>query len=380
MLEEFWLFILSRDHELRIKTMVKFNEENPEGAVFQKAINEHYSYISNEGGRDRVIIDEGYGNDALLGIESLVKQVVSTNELAFYSVKLIVGTVEWKALSLGRYYSSLNEFSANYDILLEYGPHIGIFYEVLKKVVRSSFEFPANPSEKVEFGKAGAEIFNEIIEEIRSRSKSAIFKKKLQRIKQNLQRNKESAENYVNLLFEKHARILVLRIDLHFSLGKAGNLKRLKITQGYFERFLNNKRNNKVFEHLVGYIWKLEEGVSRGVHYHLILFMNGSKVEKDSYLCWQIGEYWKQVTNGEGSYYNVNATIPELEKKGIEIGIGMVDHYDAEKRNVLITRVIHYFFKKGQYLSAKSLKKMRIYGRGEIPRTSGAGRPRTRTS
>lgn len=34
---------------------------------------------------------------------------------------------------------------------------------------------------------------------------------------------------------------------------------------------------------MVGHIWKLEEGTTKGYHFHLMFFFDGSKVQHDAY-------------------------------------------------------------------------------------------------
>lgn len=141
----------------------------------------------------------------------------------------------------------------------------------------------------------------------------------------------------------------------------------------HMNRMQNNKRNNSMFEHQVGYVCKREHGEEKGVHFHLILAFDGQKVHKDIKRGNKIGKYWaKEITDGKGGYYNCN--MNEYEKKGV----GMLDHRDKEKRKVLDEVVISYLCKEDQ--SADHLKnnsKDRSFTRGTVSKKkSTKGRPR----
>lgn len=85
---------------------------------------------------------------------------------------------------------------------------------------------------------------------------------------------------------------MVLRIDFGYIAEE-----REKITQEQarkdLERFLNNQRGNSLFKYMVGYIWKLEFGARKGLHFHFIIIFNGANVQKDVYVAWKVSEYWK---------------------------------------------------------------------------------------
>ena len=89
-----------------------------------------------------------------------------------------------------------------------------------------------------------------------------------------------------------------------------------------FQQFKNNWRGKStLFANLKGYIWKLEWGPGKGIHYHLIFFFDGSQVLKDAYLAQQIGKYWTEViTKGSGLYWNCNASKDQYR----ELGIGVI--------------------------------------------------------
>ena len=167
--------------------------------------------------------------------------------------------------------------------------------------------------------------------------------------------------------------VLVMRID--FAIKPEFHKKTsLEDMQEYLIKFLNNNRSNKLFMHQVGYIWKLEYGVRKGHHFHVMLFFDGSKVRQDVVYAKAIGEYWVEViTNGKGVYFNCNHKKADY----LYLGIGQVKHSDTEMRKNLL-KAANYLCKKEQYLYLQLSKRMRTIGKGQIlpPKVSSVGRPR----
>lgn len=85
-----------------------------------------------------------------------------------------------------------------------------------------------------------------------------------------------------------------------------------------------------------------------------------------------------KITNGEGSFFNVNSKkhLDNLASQGQGVGVGRIESYDAEKRENLY-RVIKYFFKMEQYVDVKSTPGSRSFGKGIFKKkTAAGGRPR----
>jgi hypothetical protein len=132
----------------------------------------------------------------------------------------------------------------------------------------------------------------------------------------------------------------------------------------------------------VGYIVKLEYGVNRGFHFHLVVFMDGQHVQQDGYIASELGRHWKEtVTKGQGIFFNCNAKAFEdgmYEYK--RVGIGMINHDDVNKRHILVHDVIAYLCKKEQSVKTSS-GKGRVFTMGVLPKQkSAAGRPRKSTN
>lgn len=210
---------------------------------------------------------------------------------------------------------------------------------------------------------------NECVDQIRQEVKSKRFLAKLNSYQRASNKNYKELTVYVDALFERYSRLLVLRVDLSYSKENS------KTTQAQAKRdrvrLFENARSNKLFGDMVGYIWKLEHGPEKGFHYHMMFFFDGSKVREDVTLARRIGEYWTDVvTKGRGLYYNCNAV--KLGYKSC--GIGRVDHADANLREGLRNAVV-YLTKTDLYMKLQT--EGRGMGKGLYPSPKDPrGRPR----
>jgi hypothetical protein len=210
---------------------------------------------------------------------------------------------------------------------------------------------------------------NGCVDQIRQEVKSKRFQAKLNSYQRSSNKNYKELTEYVDALFERHSRLLVLRVDLSYSKENS------KTTQTEAkrdrERLFENARSNKLFGEMVGYIWKLEHGPEKGFHYHMMFFFDGSKVREDITLAKRIGEYWTEViTKGRGLYYNCNAV--KLAYKSC--GIGMIEHADGNLREGLRNAVV-YLTKTDLYMKLQT--EGRGMGKGLYPIPKGSrGRPR----
>lgn len=229
---------------------------------------------------------------------------------------------------------------------------------------------------------AKAEIINSFYASLLREINDKGFKDKLKWREARARNQYRSAVKFVGKLLQHYSRVVVTRIDVsyHTKFLEEIDLNTIKI---HFSRFLKGLFGRKEFRYVIGYIWKLEYGVEKGYHYHLIVFMDGSKVRNDAYYAELIGEYWSNnITGGRGYFYNCNRS----KHKYKFLGIGMLSHDDTEMiDNLLIC--IRYLTKTSQYVMETCLdgKRVRVFGRSELLpvnplKTVSVGRPRGKPS
>lgn len=140
-------------------------------------------------------------------------------------------------------------------------------------------------------------------------------------------RNQRSIHSYIDNLFMQQSKLLPVRLDLGYKSNQTiaihyaewchlsdlnysphAYLTREQIID-YWNTFLNRLKWNHstLLKDLVGYIWKIEYGQDKGVHYHVMLLFNGNKVCKDYYYANEVGQLWLATTNGLGVYFNCSA-------------------------------------------------------------------------
>lgn len=280
---------------------------------------------------------------------------------------LRVNNVSAKIRGLKDCFYELDIWIAAFDPRKKYSPNVEVFFSVVKEMgwLRSSpgREYKGTLNENILTN------FDKIIYLIKDKLSSKGFKSKIYSVNKRLRENYSSCKRNVDALFESYSRLLVLRVDLsflvHVDLIKAKEL---------FDKFLNNRRSNKIFKNEVGYIWTLEHGDKKGYHYHCYFFFDGVHVRNDAYRAQLICEYWARITGAIGSSYNCN-----WEKGGYKyLAIGKIEHFDEDLRKNLMES-LSYFFKRDQLLSIRfDQRVVRNYGYGfkaKYPRNR-SGRPR----
>jgi hypothetical protein len=208
---------------------------------------------------------------------------------------------------------------------------------------------------------------NELAEAIQSAAKTPQFRAQFDLHRRRCARNYKALCDYINALFKhKGKRHLVIRLDFGYRKDAApmGLLTptsiSLKDARQHLARLIRHVRNHYP---LTGYAWKLEYGLQKDYHFHVLIFLNGRLVQQDVPLARLIGQHWNTViTEGHGSYFNCNA-VPYKYR-----GVGMVDHKDAQKRIVLIEYVAPYLTKVDFWMYFDPPGK--TFGKGLMPKAA----------
>ncbi|WP_164836683.1 YagK/YfjJ domain-containing protein [Neisseria flavescens] len=195
----------------------------------------------------------------------------------------------------------------------------------------------------------------------------------------------------ISNLFSSYSKILPIRVDFYVK-------KEFTDKYGYFDlrfwltKFRNNIRKNKLFEHYITYISKIEYAPLTGWHCHMVLFFNGQRVQNDIIYANSICRYWENViTKGIGRAYSSNLArmnentwqSEDIENERYILGlvIGYSDHDNINK----LRQICYYLAKETQsdLQQQKYLPKhMRAFNTGHVPlgnadRTIPRGRKRT---
>jgi hypothetical protein len=202
--------------------------------------------------------------------------------------------------------------------------------------------------------------------------KSKTHRKRLKNLERVESRNQLSIATYVNSLFDQHAKLLVIRLDIGYHEDYYDQLT-LDLVTDDLRCYLRRVQNK--YPALVGYIWKLEFGVDRHFHTHITFIFNGAVHQRDISLSRTLGELWEDITDNNGSYFNCQIRRGEYQEWGTD-GIGMVHYSDTAKRINLIN-ALSYLTKLDTQILAVLPAGRRTFGRMETPsRQPRLGRPR----
>ena len=158
----------------------------------------------------------------------------------------------------------------------------------------------------------------------------------------------------VDEAFVFSSKVLVIRLDLGYTKGvhllppcKKNDADQsethidLDIFLAHLEKFLDVMK--KIYgKYKLSHILKIEYGLQKGYHTHLLLLLNGRKHQKDISIARQLGEKWvSEITQGDGTYWNCNANKDRYRHKAI----GMIHRSENIKINLLKSQVLTYLVK-----------------------------------
>ena len=176
-------------------------------------------------------------------------------------------------------------------------------------------------------------------------------------------KNQQSLFEYASTLIHHYARTLVVQVDLSIKKEYQAlyNIQAFNQALEVLHRRIADQ--DTCFSGLHGYAWALEHGISKGYHCHFLFIYNGSKHMCDGYYAKEVGEIWRDITNGDGCYFSCNRKSHKDNylRQGT-LGIGTIQRNRDEVEKAL--NAIGYLAsadKEDQHLRAK-IKGMRCFG------------------
>ena len=186
------------------------------------------------------------------------------------------------------------------------------------------------------------------------------------------QDNFNSARDYLCYLTGANSKLLVLRIDLYFK--PYFDVERADKAVHNFLRWLRGKACKRtLLPGYLGFIIKRENGLVRGMHWHLMVLCNGNEQRSADFLSRKLGEHWMRRTGqGPGAFHNC---YPDAKRFPVN-GLGVMTLNDVVKL-AGVRAAIFYMSKQSCIIKATSNKE-RNFWRSPIPRQARKklGRPR----
>lgn len=268
-----------------------------------------------------------------------------------------------------------NRYSEHLEALMACSKEMGLEGQTFEW--KDLYEAPRIPYPQFN-GASAAELFNRLVARLREICLSERIKRKAQRRRSEAKAYAMDYGKYADAIRGMTKRLVVLRIDLEYRKEHKDQISVIDAIAD-LDHFFNNQPNNSLFKGKLGFIVKLEYGILKGLHFHLILFFDGAIKDgrRDVYWAQKIGEYWVEVvTKGRGGYWNINANKQEFKRKGI-LGIGLIHKDEDHLFNNLKYRVIDYLCKSMQFVKAKLPDELASSGRSTIRRIRRGNYPKS---
>lgn len=199
------------------------------------------------------------------------------------------------------------------------------------------------------------------------------FTSECRRNRRNSRNNYKRLCDLIKTLFECHSRLMVVRVDLGYSEFDSPYID-YETARYHREQLCLAFNTHALFDHLLGYAWKLEWQPKKGFHYHFIFFFDGHQCREDITQARLIGEMWANaMTGGQGRYYNCNL---DAEQRYCDNAMGCIDYHNFEKKRGL-NWLAKYLTKIDEY--AAMLVKGRTFQTSRkpiLPEGPRMGRPR----
>ncbi|MBU6958022.1 inovirus Gp2 family protein [Pseudomonas sp. CVAP len=329
----------------------------------------------------KVLTEEDVLLEKLKQIEPVVRLVVQSSEELFSVAKNKRGDNTLQATQLGKLLlKALKNGSGEFHCYFPFhslNPYVALLFECAEKfdsvlVLSSTTKLAPSEVEKE------VEILNGLVGLLRVGASGHGFKALIKRFIRAEKKRAHSLDQYIDALFEKHSRMVVIRVDLYYQPGFFNERKNLQLdlarVNADWEKLRKDLHKGLPIKGMLGFACKLEYGHLKGFHFHLLVFYNGAVYREDVVLASLVGKHWAQkVTGGQGRYFNCNKKKKEYRL----LGVGMIGWSNKELVSNLKTVVAPYLIKTDYWLRF-SINCGRSFFRGNMPKSEGVrrGRPR----
>lgn len=287
----------------------------------------------------------------LMKIEKYVENIISTEEMDFKFVEtpLLTNRLRRVPTQLYRNPDEILKWIECYSTEYKYSELVNIFFYCVKSIDNSKKNL------------------TELIQQIRlkAQSKSAIASAYVR--KKRSTRNIDSVTKYLcDILDYSNSRCEVIRMNMGYDLLISRTVTPEQAKED-FKKFLNNRRGKPtLFKNLVGYIWRMEYGVTTGIFFHVVwIFKNDKGQMKLQNLANDIGEYWIGFLKARaGTFQDCANGISGTNK----IGVGEICRNNNKQIRTL-QFIATYLAQKDEYFSFKKLGNGKMFGMGQAKQT-----------
>lgn len=242
------------------------------------------------------------------------------------NVDRLVRDVLFGSISFQQIKSQLNEFYYSFMISLDfefrYSKPIQAFIESTNIIIGDAYAY------NVFWDDEKTDQFIQLLSNYEK-----VIKKDYSAWRYQSHQNGKRLETNIRTVISNHSRLLLVRVDLKYIQDISHH-----ITVRDFDFHMKKLRDaihngDTCFTHLLSHAWSLEQGEDNGgFHCHLLLIFDGAKHYKDNYLANQVGQKWREVTEGVGYCFILNTKEYKegLARRGI-LGIGMIHRNNMQE-------------------------------------------------
>lgn len=357
-----------------------------ESELYSALMDSTLGYIQHQDQVIRLHTDDQSHAHAIWSIVNLTKKIIASTMVLFSvksdekkqlghinSTKLgesVLSGLKNKASEITKYYP-----------FHEFNPYVGLFFK--HSHTRHLYGYPFKFTDEIVQITKIVDSLNGFISDIRKDANSKIFQTTMKNFRRSSEKNFSSLNNYIAGLFKQHARMIVLRIDFGY--------KKEDVYQQEFSCSMPYEQVKQDREALLsylrkkiplpsgsflGYAWKLEFGLGKSYHHHVMIFLDGDKVREDVTIAKMIGDHWNtSIAKDRGLYFNCNAFKGGYK----QCGIGML-HFSNTLALEGLRKAVLYMTKTDFFIKMVAPLNDRCFGKSELPKRAPVkmGRPRTK--
>lgn len=288
-----------------------------------------------------------------------------------------------------------------YPEICKYNRYFGVYYDaVMREIELEGERVPfanfakeewLNSRDRNRWPDENLKLFvdrlNSIVEEIRRECRSESFLQWKRAVERQSKDNFDRLWSLILACKNAHHHMLVLRFDLGYPefyrnpelSGEQAvtydDVRRHRVALRLFlKRELKNRLPKGACKGMVFAI-RMEYGLDKEYHFHVIAAINGDVVREDVTIVDMIGDFWQKViTKGKGGLYNCN------KARYVKRGIGSVRYDDATgKLGILETVVVPYLVKPDFYMKMVKPNSHRSFWASHPPKIEAKRRGRKRS-
>lgn len=293
---------------------------------------------------------QSQSNTAIL-IERLINAIQRTDCQPYKITYSKHGDEQIRETKLSKYFDRIVQMVALFegDADYQFSWHLNLFQEACQTIgiERSPFGITCLSEDETRY-LSTSETLNELTKAFRALLTQKRFKRREHDQRYQTAQQELEVDHYVDAMFDRYARICVIRVDLYY---RAEAQARLRVEHVFddLDRLIAERERNPIFDHETGYICCVEQGEDRGYHIHAAFFFNGAKVSADIYRAQRIGELWERITRGQGYFNNCNL---DKDKYPDRLGLGLIHRRDLDAR-ADVHYTMRYLVKNDQHLRLK---------------------------